>query len=347
MTKAILAGMIGGSTGDLLMHSLDTVKTRQQGAPTTPKYFNMTSAYRTLLREEGVLRGLYAGIKPAMLGSIPGTAIFFGTYESAKRNLLALGLPETLTHLTAGLLGDLFASSLYVPSEVLKTRLQLQGRYRNPHFASGYNYRSTLDAVRTIYREEGRSAFFHGYKATLVRDLPFSALQFAFYERFKVWARQYHGSPDVGLLGEILTGSAAGALSGALTTPLDVVKTRIQTQKPADPAVASSSQTKVSPPTPSTRTGNPHQLHFQALSGQVRHISTSYNTSVPSPGSYTLTTHSVAEGMRLIYRMEGLAGLFRGIGPRTAWTGAQSSIMFVVYETLLRRFASIESEAAQ
>ncbi|ORY86237.1 putative mitochondrial carrier protein [Protomyces lactucae-debilis] len=339
--------MIGGSTGDLLMHSLDTVKTRQQGAPTVPKYFNMTSAYRTLLREEGVLRGLYAGIKPAMLGSIPGTAIFFGTYECSKRNLIALGIPETLSHLTAGLLGDLFASSLYVPSEVLKTRLQLQGRYSNPHFSSGYNYRSTLDAIRTIYREEGRSAFFHGYKATLVRDLPFSALQFAFYERFKVWARQYYGSHETGLFGEILTGSAAGALSGALTTPLDVVKTRIQTQKPPEPASEAIKASGNHPPSsslPKTRGGSPpHALQFRALSPtHVRLISTSYNTSVPSPGSYTLTTSSVVEGMRRIYRMEGLAGLFRGIGPRTAWTGAQSSIMFVVYETLLRRFARIE-----
>lgn len=49
-----------------------------------------------------------------------------------------------------GFLGDLFASVIYVPSEVLKTRLQLQGRYNNPHFNSGYNYRGTIDAARTV-----------------------------------------------------------------------------------------------------------------------------------------------------------------------------------------------------
>ncbi|CRK18073.1 hypothetical protein BN1708_017630, partial [Verticillium longisporum] len=79
-------------------------------------------------------------------------------------------------------LGDLASSIVYVPSEVLKTRLQLQGRYDNPYFRSGYNYRGTTDAVRTIVRQEGPKALFHGYKATLYRDLPFSALQLMFWE---------------------------------------------------------------------------------------------------------------------------------------------------------------------
>ncbi len=51
------------------MHSVDTVKTRQQGAPHMEKYMNMTSAYRIILREEGVFRGLYSGIIPAILGA--------------------------------------------------------------------------------------------------------------------------------------------------------------------------------------------------------------------------------------------------------------------------------------
>lgn len=55
-----------------------------------------------------------------------------------------------IAHLAAGSLGDLAASVVYVPSEVLKTRLQLQGRYNNPHFVSGYNYESTWHAAKTV-----------------------------------------------------------------------------------------------------------------------------------------------------------------------------------------------------
>lgn len=49
----MLAGGLGGVVGDSAMHSLDTVKTRQQGFPYNKKYKNMIPAYRTILKEEG------------------------------------------------------------------------------------------------------------------------------------------------------------------------------------------------------------------------------------------------------------------------------------------------------
>lgn len=130
----------------------------------------MVQAYKLIYREEGILRGLCAGVTPAMLGSskvyskhfvfhektkfmskiVPGTALYFGIYEFTKRNLTANNIPEIVSHLAAGSLGDLAASIVYVPSEVLKTRMQLQGKYNNPHFVSGYNYKGTWHAARTV-----------------------------------------------------------------------------------------------------------------------------------------------------------------------------------------------------
>jgi hypothetical protein len=66
--QAAIAGAIGGSSGDFIMHSIDTVKTRQQGAPHVPKYNSMGRAYWAILREEGI-RGLYGGAIPMLLGS--------------------------------------------------------------------------------------------------------------------------------------------------------------------------------------------------------------------------------------------------------------------------------------
>ncbi|KAF4305918.1 Mitochondrial substrate/solute carrier [Botryosphaeria dothidea] len=229
---AMLAGGLGGLTGDMLMHSLDTVKTRQQGDPhMPPKYTSMGSTYRTIFRQEGLLRGLYGGVVPAFLGSFSGTVIFFGTYEWTKRTMVDAGIAPPIAYFTGGLLADLFAAPLYVPSEVLKTRLQLQGRYNNPYFDCGYNYRGTWHAARMIVRTEGWHALFHGFKATLARDLPFSALQFAFYEQEQKLAKAWVGSKDIGLPLEILTGATAGGMAGVITCPLDVVKTRIQTQQ--------------------------------------------------------------------------------------------------------------------
>lgn len=229
-----IAGGFGGGVGDTLMHSLDTVKTRQQGASHVAKYNSTLQAYLTIFREEGIRRGLYSGYSAAVLGSLPSSAAFFYTYETVKR--LAIndyGVPETPAFLAAGFIGDLASSIFYVPSEVLKARLQLQGRFNNPYYQSGYNYKGLTDAVRTIVQKEGGATLLYGYRATLTRDLPFSALQLTFYEKFRQLAFRITTpgeDSELALWAELLTGAAAGGLAGVLTTPLDVVKTRMQTQ---------------------------------------------------------------------------------------------------------------------
>lgn len=104
----MIAGGTGGTCGDMLMHSLDTVKTRQQGDPhIPPKYTSMGSSYSTIYRQEGFLRGLYGGVTPALFGSFPGTVIFFGSYEYTKRKMLDAGFNPNLAYLSGGKLVDL------------------------------------------------------------------------------------------------------------------------------------------------------------------------------------------------------------------------------------------------
>lgn len=99
----MLAGGTGGTCGDMLMHSLDTVKTRQQGDPhMPPKYTTMSHTYLTIWRQEGIRRGLYSGVTPALLGSFPGTVIFFGTYEYTKRHMIDAGIVPSVSYLTSG-----------------------------------------------------------------------------------------------------------------------------------------------------------------------------------------------------------------------------------------------------
>ena len=101
---AMIAGGLGGTSGDMLMHSLDTVKTRQQGDPhMPPRYTSLGSSYYKIIRQEGVRRGLYGGWLPALLGSFPGTVIFFGMYEWSKRHMVDAGVQPHLAYLTAGM----------------------------------------------------------------------------------------------------------------------------------------------------------------------------------------------------------------------------------------------------
>ncbi|OJJ07054.1 hypothetical protein ASPVEDRAFT_46437 [Aspergillus versicolor CBS 583.65] len=331
---AMFAGGIGGTCGDMLMHSLDTVKTRQQGDPHfPPRYTSMTSSYATIYRQEGILRGLYGGVTPALFGSFPGTLIFFGCYEFTKRRMLDAGINANVAYLSGGFLADLAASIVYVPSEVLKTRLQLQGRYNNPYFKSGYNYRSTGDALRTVIRQEGFSALFYGYKATIFRDLPFSALQFAFYEQERRVAKEWVGSRDIGLGLEVFTAVTAGGMAGVLTCPMDVVKTRVQTQQNPEPTAAPAAP---KPPM--------EQKPTSGVRTQTRPISTSAPVASPVPaGTMRLDTSSFFTGLKMIYKTEGVAGWFRGVGPRGVWTSIQSGTMLVMYQYLLKQFEAFEN----
>lgn len=229
---------------------------------------------------------------------------------------------------------------MYVPSEVVKTRLQLQGRYNNPYFTSGYNYRGTTDAVRTIVRTEGLSALFYGYGATLWRDLPFSALQFMFYEQGQSWARQWRGSRDIGWDMELLTGAAAGGLAGTITCPLDVVKTRLQTQVHPEAGGLGPPPTDPPPPSGPSKDGHTKATTTEAATRKLqrRLISTSSpSTHTPKPGAITLQTSSMITGLRLIYQTEGVGGWFRGVGPRAAWTSIQSGCMLFLYQSILRK----------
>ncbi|KAG0306814.1 hypothetical protein BGZ98_001679 [Dissophora globulifera] len=276
----LIAGGLGGTVADFLMHSVDTVKTRLQGQPAAhpPKYYNMFHAYGTILREEGIARGLYSGVAPAMSGS---------------RSL-----------------GDFVASFIYVPSEVLKTRMQLQGRYNNPSFVSGYNYKSTWHALQMIIKHDGAGALYQGYRATLLRDVPFSALQFAFYEKFKAEAKKWEGRADgqMSLPVETACGAIAGGLAGFLTTPLDVMKTLLQTQvKRPSSSIASSS-------TVSNLSGTAAQKYYVGIWDGLK---------------WNLRHHGV------------ISGLFRGVGPRVSWTALQSAIMFVIYEQMLQLQANM------
>jgi hypothetical protein len=203
-----------------------------------------------------------------------------------------------------------------------------------------------LNAIRSIYRAEGFPALFYGYKATLVRDLPFSALQFAFYEQEQKLAKAWVGQRDIGLSLEIATAATAGGMAGVITCPLDVVKTRIQTQQNPDAAPASKSPLFTSA-APSSISSNPSSKHSTTSTSSLnqsqiqakRPISTSSpSTSLKHHTAVTLDTSSVITGLRVIYRTEGVAGWFRGVGPRAVWTSVQSGTMLVMYQTLLKYF---------
>ncbi|KAJ3132650.1 hypothetical protein HK101_004579, partial [Irineochytrium annulatum] len=211
------------------MHSMDTVKTKMQGQLTlnNDKYSGLVQSLRLIVKEEGY-RGLFSGILAAASGSLAGTLLYFTFYEGLKRPLLDAGYNPTASYLFAAAVGDVAASTLYVPSEVVKTRLQLQGRPGNPNAISQRGYKGSVDAFWSIYRKRGIRGLYYGWGATLIRDVPFTAIQFSLYENLKTFMLHRYCEGDesqVTYVHDMISGGVAGTIAGGITTPLDVCKT--------------------------------------------------------------------------------------------------------------------------
>lgn len=88
-------------------------------------------------------------------------------------------------------------------------------------------YRSMLDCARYVYRKEGLRAFYVSYPTTLSMTVPFTALQFLAYESIST---ALNPRKEYSPFTHCLAGGVAGGFAAALTTPMDVIKTMLQTR---------------------------------------------------------------------------------------------------------------------
>ena len=91
----------------------------------------------------------------------------------------------------------------------------------------GSVYRSIAQCASSVYRTEGLAAFYVSYPTTLSMTIPFTAIQFTAYESIsKVMNPSKRYDPTT----HCVSGGLAGAVAAGITTPLDVVKTLLQTR---------------------------------------------------------------------------------------------------------------------
>lgn len=110
--------------------------------------------------------------------------------------------------------------SLPNSEEVVKQRMQIKGS----------TYRSVLDTARTVYSREGLTAFYVSYPTTLFMTVPFTAIQIAAYDSISRAIRPIKAPPGNHTPTHFTAGALAGALAAGLTTPLDCIKTVLQTR---------------------------------------------------------------------------------------------------------------------
>ncbi|KAL5727123.1 hypothetical protein ACHQM5_000353 [Ranunculus cassubicifolius] len=230
--KFMLAGSVAGMVEHMAMFPVDTLKTRMQmpctlstcppAAGVVHRHHHVGRVLGSILRKEGVL-GLYRGIGAMGLGAGPAHAVYFSVYEVCKEKLGG-NRPghHPLAHAASGVVATTASDAVLTPMDVVKQRLQLN---KSP-------YSGVRDCVLRIFREEGFRAFYASYRTTVIMNAPFTAVHFATYEAAKKVLGEIspeNASEDKFFV-HITAGGAAGALAGAVTNPLDVVKTRLQCQ---------------------------------------------------------------------------------------------------------------------
>ncbi|TKA75104.1 hypothetical protein B0A49_02379 [Cryomyces minteri] len=233
--RSLLAGGLAGTTVDLSLYPLDTLKTRLQSSAG--------------FLASGGFRGVYAGVGSAVVGSAPGAALFFVTYEGVKRSLhsgsfpvfgttgLVMGVDEggharlvsrrsawsePVVHMAAASLGEVAACAVRVPTEVVKQRAQASQHPSSlaalQHILAQRRTRGVGHVWRELYR---------GWSITVMREVPFTVIQFPLWEGLKAWRRRTQGHDVVSAVESGVFGSIAGAVAAGITTPLDVLKTRM------------------------------------------------------------------------------------------------------------------------
>jgi solute carrier family 25 S-adenosylmethionine transporter 26 len=116
-----------------------------------------------------------------------------------------------IAHMLAAIAGECSAALIRNPFELIKQNMQI-GKYSH-----------IIEAVSNIYGRDGVRGLYRGYFVTVSREIPFGLIQYPLYEYLK---RQ---ASDESLFTYSLCGAKAGAVAAFLTTPIDVVKTRVMT----------------------------------------------------------------------------------------------------------------------
>jgi solute carrier family 25 S-adenosylmethionine transporter 26 len=166
-------------------------------------------------------------------------------------------------------------------------------------------------------------ALWRGYAALAGRNLPFTAMQFPMFERLKVGIKEYRdrrgltrgGIVESGVITAVSAGSA-GAVAAVITTPIDVVKTRIMLAAVEDTPKEASSQAK-----------NGEGLvdaMGKSTQGKLKESAKSM-LGKERKGSWAIGQEIVAE--------KGVKGLWRGGALRGVWTFIGAGLYLGAYES--------------
>ncbi|TQD84027.1 hypothetical protein C1H46_030410 [Malus baccata] len=232
------AGLFTGVT--VALYPVSVVKTRLQVASKDALERDALSVAKGIWKADGI-PGLYRGFGTVITGAVPARIIFLSALEATKVAAFKMVQPLKLSEATeaafangvAGMTASLFAQSVFVPIDVISQRLMVQG------YSGHAKYTGGLDVARKVIKSDGIRGLYRGLGLSVMTYSPSSAVWWASYGSSQrlIWSFLGHGIgseeavPSVGniVLVQAAGGIIAGATASCVTTPLDTIKTRLQT----------------------------------------------------------------------------------------------------------------------
>ncbi|KAF0444843.1 mitochondrial carrier [Gigaspora margarita] len=213
---------------------LDLVKCRRQVDANI--YKGNFDGWKKIYRAEG-FRGLYTGWAPTLIGYSFQGAAKYGLYEVFKKKYTDLAGEEnahkyrTTLYLAASASAEFFADIALCPWEALKVRMQTS----TVPFAN-----SATEGFQKILRSEGANGFYKGLTPLWARQIPYTMMKFASFERtveyiYKSLGKpkeQYNKLEQLGV--SFLGGYIAGVFCAIVSHPADTLVSKLNNVKKAD-----------------------------------------------------------------------------------------------------------------
>ena len=178
-----------------------------------------------IARDEG-LSGLFKGASPALLRQCTYTPLTMLLFEPVCALVVPPAGQERPNYaqqlLSAGTAGCL-AITVCNPAEVLKTQMQASA-------GTGADRLSMRDVSREVWQRAGVRGFWSGLQPNLARTFLVNAAELGTYAQAKTELVERGLCSEGSLAQHVSASSIAGSVSALVSTPADVVKTRLMNQ---------------------------------------------------------------------------------------------------------------------
>lgn len=206
----MVAGSFAGFVEHAGMYPVDWIKTHMQA--------NRHASSQDMSRfvQKQSLRTMYRGVTAVFAGVVPAHSAYFSIYEVAKERFGANKRGHhPMAAAASGAVATISHDLVMTPLDVVKQRMQLGV------------YSGVLQAMKSMIKHEGISSLYLSLPTTILMNIPAASVNVAVNESCR---RFLNPSGDFDMRTFFISGTIAGGIAGAVTNPLDVIKTRLQTQ---------------------------------------------------------------------------------------------------------------------